>query len=173
MDVYGSQLWNFNEKYVNEFYIAWRKIIRKIWGLPYNTHNKFIHIVNNCLPINLILEKEIMSFIFSIIISNKKNVHSIVDEILHCSNSTFAENYRYFMYKYSISKEDWYKRKIDITYKVHRFYSHNGNLTDDILCSVIKDLCDMKQRWGHPLYNSSNLLTMEEVQYALTHLCTE
>jgi exonuclease III len=157
MDVYGSQLWNFNEKYVNEFYIAWRKIIRKIWGLPYNTHNKFIHIVNNCLPINLILEKKCMSFIFSTINSTNKTVHSIVDEILHCSNSTFAENYRYFMYKYSISKEDWYKRKIDITYKVHRFYSHNGNLTDDILCSVIKDLWAMLYRTGFFVMATSSL----------------
>ena len=61
MNVYGSQLWCFNNyKSVERFYIAWRKSIRRTWRLYKRTHNVLINLINTsrCLPINLILEKK-------------------------------------------------------------------------------------------------------------------
>ena len=44
MNVYGSQLWCFNDyKSVERFYIAWRKTIRRIWHLDKRTHNVLIN----------------------------------------------------------------------------------------------------------------------------------
>ena len=74
MNVYGSQLWCFNDyKSVERFYIAWRKTIRRIWRLDKRTHNVLINLINRCLPINLILEKkDVLSIygIFSIVHMN-------------------------------------------------------------------------------------------------------
>ena len=73
MNVYGSQLWCFNDyKSVERFYIAWRKTIRRIWRLDKRTHNVLINLINRCLPINLILEKNVLSIygIFSIVHMN-------------------------------------------------------------------------------------------------------
>ena len=57
MNVYGSQIWAFNKTYLNKFYVAWRKAIRRIWKLPYRTHNNLLHLINLCLPIDVTLEK--------------------------------------------------------------------------------------------------------------------
>ena len=63
MNVYGSQLWCFNDyKSVERFYIAWRKTIRRIWRLDKRTHNVLINLINRCLPINLILEKRCVKY---------------------------------------------------------------------------------------------------------------
>ena len=42
MHMYGSELWNLNCRYVDEFKVAWRKVKRQIWRLPSNTHNVII-----------------------------------------------------------------------------------------------------------------------------------
>ena len=42
MHMYGSELWNLNWRYVDEFKVAWRKVKRRIWRLPNNTHNVII-----------------------------------------------------------------------------------------------------------------------------------
>ena len=60
MNVYGSQLWCFNNyKSVERFYIAWRKTIRRI---DKKTHNVLTNLINGCLPINLMLEKGCIKF---------------------------------------------------------------------------------------------------------------
>ena len=35
---YGSVLWNLTNVNITRFYIAWRKCVRRIWGLPRQTH---------------------------------------------------------------------------------------------------------------------------------------
>ena len=42
MHLYGSELWNLNCRYVDEFKVAWRKVKRRISRLPSNTHDVII-----------------------------------------------------------------------------------------------------------------------------------
>ena len=58
LDVYGSQLWNFGSKMVDPFYVAWRKMVRLIWGLPYTTHCNLLPYINDSIPINVALEQK-------------------------------------------------------------------------------------------------------------------
>ena len=63
MNIYGSQLWSYNDfRAVERFYTAWRKTIRRIWRIDKRTHNLLINVINNCLPINLLLEKKLNLF---------------------------------------------------------------------------------------------------------------
>ena len=39
MHTYGSELWNLNCSYSDDFKVAWRKVKRRMWELPCNTHN--------------------------------------------------------------------------------------------------------------------------------------
>ena len=39
MSLYGCELFNYNSNYISELYVAWRKVIRKIFKLPMRTHN--------------------------------------------------------------------------------------------------------------------------------------
>ena len=41
--------------------------IRKLWVLPNATHCKYLHTINNSLPIDLMLEKRCLKFIWSVL----------------------------------------------------------------------------------------------------------
>ena len=110
MYVYGSQLWCFNDyKSVERFYIAWRKTIRRIWRLDKRTHNVLINLINRCLPINLILEKRCIKYIWNLFNSSHELHKAIVRNCFYNKGSTLAENIRYLMYKYDITINDWHQ----------------------------------------------------------------
>ena len=52
-DAYGCQLWNFESREVHNLYVARRKVVRKLWHLPYITHCNLLHTINNPLPIQI------------------------------------------------------------------------------------------------------------------------
>ena len=58
MNVYGSQLWCFNDyKSVEGFKSRGKKTVRRIWRIDKRTHNVATNLINGCLPIDLMLEK--------------------------------------------------------------------------------------------------------------------
>ena len=61
MHMYGCELWNLSYDPIEKFKIAWRKVKRRIWNLPYTTHNVLVH--NLSSNINILLEKRIIKFI--------------------------------------------------------------------------------------------------------------
>ena len=65
LDAYGSQLWLFLNNSVKLYYTAWRNVIRKAWCLPFTTHCRFLHTINNFLPIDVQLEKKCLKFLHS------------------------------------------------------------------------------------------------------------
>ena len=64
MNVYRFKLWRLNNKFVERFYVVWRKSVRKIWRLDNITHNALINVINGCLPVNLMLEKRCIIHVF-------------------------------------------------------------------------------------------------------------
>ena len=38
LDEYGSQLWHFDSKMVEPYYVSWRNMVRLLWNLPRTTH---------------------------------------------------------------------------------------------------------------------------------------
>ena len=55
LDLYGSRLWNYSKHDVNQFYVAWRKTIRRLWKIPNTTHcnllsTRIIIIINSSEP---------------------------------------------------------------------------------------------------------------------------
>ena len=48
MNVYESSLWRYNNhNQLERFCISWQ-IIRKLWKIPYRTHNSPLHLNNKC-----------------------------------------------------------------------------------------------------------------------------
>ena len=108
-DAYGCQLWNFESREVHNFYVAWRKVVRKLWRLPYITHCNLLHTINNLLPIQISLEKRGVKSIWSCLNSDNCVVKTISQLATKLSRSVFGHNYRYFSYKYSIMSHQWYE----------------------------------------------------------------
>ena len=73
MNVYGSSLWRYNNlRNIERFCISWRKAIRKLWKIPYRTHNDLVYLINKCDPIVSILEKRCAKFLWNLF--NSDNV---------------------------------------------------------------------------------------------------
>ena len=49
-DAYGWQLRNLESREVHHFYIDQRKVVCKLWRLPYINHCNLMHTINNSLP---------------------------------------------------------------------------------------------------------------------------
>ena len=63
VDLNGSQLWKYSNNDVNAFYIAWRKVVRRIWKIPSTTHCNLLPAINRYLPIEFLMEKGCAKFI--------------------------------------------------------------------------------------------------------------
>ena len=59
--MYGSELWNLNCSYTDDFKCAWRKVKRRTWKLPCNTHNAIVQ--NLTYSINDQLDVRLKKFI--------------------------------------------------------------------------------------------------------------
>ena len=106
MHMYGCELWDLNCNYIKDFKVAWRKIKRRIWRLPYRAHNAIVHQLS--YDIDHQLETRMIKFVHLCLNHCNHVCRSIIFSKLHCIKSTFASNYKYLSYRYNISHSDWY-----------------------------------------------------------------
>ena len=90
----------FYDKSVKTFYVAWRRTNRKLWALPSTTHCKYLHPINNSLPMILYLKNVVRSSFGLIYNSNNTIVKSVSSSAIMYSYSTLGENYRFLSDKY-------------------------------------------------------------------------
>ena len=68
-------------------------------------------LINNyiqCYPIDIILEKICIKFIWGLMNSEHILFNNIIKFSLFNMSTTIGENIKYFMYKYNITMSDWY-----------------------------------------------------------------
>ena len=109
MNVYGSSLWRYNNhNNIERFCIAWRKAIRRLWKIPYRTHNALVYLINESNSISIILEKRCVKFLWNLLNSDNVLFRRICRYSIYNSNTTMGENIRYFTYKYNVLYDDWF-----------------------------------------------------------------
>lgn len=74
MSVYGSNLWDFDSKYVSDFFCAWRKCVRRVWGLPYTTHCNLLPAIAMDFPVEFQIYKRFFNFFKSAVCSENSVV---------------------------------------------------------------------------------------------------
>ena len=95
MNIYGSPLWKYYDKKLLElFYVAWRKLLRRVWNISNVTHNNLLPYIHNCHPIEVILEKRCIKFVWSLFNSNYALYSNILRLSLQNDNLTMGENVR-------------------------------------------------------------------------------
>ena len=104
LNLYGSSLWNYSKDRVNNMFVAWRKVVRKL--LPNMTHCNLLSTINSFLPIEIALEKRCAKpkLIHSCLNSNNMIIKSTSISALTTYRSQFGDNYRYICYKYKIPR---------------------------------------------------------------------
>ena len=50
---YGAELWNLGAKSIKDIYVTWRKGLRRVWGIPIDTHSDLLTPMCNSIPIFL------------------------------------------------------------------------------------------------------------------------
>ena len=96
MSLYGSQLWNYeNLSVVEPLYIAWRKCIRRIYSIPYNTHCKLVHLICEDDSIQVKLHKRFVRFLVNARRSSNKLVSIVANCALNGSSSKACKSLNY------------------------------------------------------------------------------
>ena len=140
MSLYGCEIWNYNSRYIDEMFIAWRKIMRKLFKLPNRTHNYIVCGIIECISIKL--DRRLAKFVYSMLNSRNLTVFKLIRLFLQSDSSTFAENVRYLMYKYEIPIFVWERDFSDVIK-----YVHNKQVISPIQLSEVdsvKELCKMR-----------------------------
>ena len=166
---YGASIYLTSDLSVERFYVAWRKTIRRIWKLDNRTHNALINLINGCLPVNLILEKRCIKFIWNRFNSRYELHKSVVKYSFYNGGSTLAENIRYLMYKYDISIDDWDE---PLSYVVNKVLKHNTDhliINNVFTANVIIDLCHERYNYYQYLLH---LYSHVELKDFLKSVCT-
>ena len=91
LDAYASQLWDYEDKCIEIHYVTWRKVLRKVWKFPNLTHYNLLLVITNCLPLNIILEKRLLKFIWSIINSQNLIINNVFKFTLNNRRSVLGK----------------------------------------------------------------------------------
>ena len=109
MSLYGSELWNYNSRYVEEIFVAWRKTMRKLFKLPCRTHTYIVCGIT--ADISIKLHRRATKFMHSMIHDSDNDTVKLMTAFFLSTEASFlAENFRYIMYTYNIPMFTWYIR---------------------------------------------------------------
>ncbi len=160
LNVYGSQIWTYNDAYINTFYTCYRKAIRRIWNIPNRTHNNLVYLIDNTHPINVILEKRCIKYLWTLINSECHLYRQLTEYSTYNMTTTLGENKRYFMFKYNISQSDW-NQPIHVLY--HKIDMYCKIIITDVnrcTAAVIREMCESRDSCVPHLLNLSELKLM-------------
>ena len=156
----------YDKKLLELFYVAWRKSLRRVWNISNVTHNNLLPYIHNCHPIEVILEKRCIKFVWSLFNSNYALYSNILRLSLQNGNSTMGENVRYLMHKYGIVNSDW-SQNINILYsKIESYSNRLLNIEHKCTGSVIRELCETRDSYNTQFFERRELL------YVIEMLCT-
>ena len=60
---YGCELWDLSNGCINNVCVTWRKGLRRVWRLPYNTHNELLPVLCNILHVIDVICKRVLYFV--------------------------------------------------------------------------------------------------------------
>ena len=160
MNIYGSQMWQFNTRFVNQFFTCWRKAIRRLWKIPFRTHNNLVHLINKSHSIDIILEKRCIKYIWKLINNEHDLYNTIVKYSLYNNSTTIGENIRYFMYKYKITVDEW-DQPLKVLYdKIDKYICQFKKLDIECTAMAVRELCESRDSYDTQIFGRAELNTV-------------
>ena len=158
MSVYGSCLWDYDSVNVNAFYIAWRKCCRRMFNVPYRTHNIFIHYLED-EDSDIQLHLRFLNIIGKMINSDNQIVQLCSNMAIKGSRSNVSKTVNVVCEKYKFDKS--LLHSVNCTFKCVKVDN-----PDIAQCDVIRDF----------LIASEDIFTSNEdkqnCKYIVNFLCT-
>ena len=75
---YGSELWNLTNNNLEDYCIAWRKSLRRLWSLPYNSSQLSTALTSFTIPLFDEICRRVTNFIYSCLHSDSRFIRSVV-----------------------------------------------------------------------------------------------
>ena len=144
---YGSQIWPLYKKELfNRISINWRKSLKRIWRLPYNTHCDILPLLASQAPIEIQLKCRFLKFYRSLIESDNNLVKYLSNVMIFAYESTMSGNIRQILYDLNIEISELAEFSLEDFKKMYynKWYS-NVNNEYLIHSKVIFDLIVMKE----------------------------
>ena len=104
MSLYGCQLWDYSKPSIEEICISWRKGVRKIYNIPYNTHRRFLHLICNDTSIKVKLHRCFLKFFIGVSNHTNPNIRFLSRLASHGSLSKTSSNLNIVCSLYKIDK---------------------------------------------------------------------
>ena len=133
-----------------------------IWKLLFRTHINLLHTINNCYPIEFILEKRCIKFLHFCLSSDNLVISNVAKSSCDNCYSTFGDNVRYFSHKYNIASKKWMEPFTDLLPCLF----DNSSTPDLPVAHTIRELALCRDD------NSTFLLTSVEMSQIIEYLCT-
>ena len=75
---YGAELWNLECEDLESYGAVWRTGLRRIWGLPFNSHGNIVSLISSTVPITSILAQRFVNFVYKCLNCSSDLIHFIV-----------------------------------------------------------------------------------------------
>ena len=86
---YGCELWSLTNRTIQDFCIAWRRSLRRVRGLPLQTHGVLLPVLSQCLPVLDEICRRSLNFVRSCLHHNSDLIRFLaVHGVFHARSSS-------------------------------------------------------------------------------------
>lgn len=162
--IYGSELWSLNNDTIEVFCVAWRKALRRVLNLPYNTHSYFLPILSNTLPIFDELCKRSARFITSCLFAPSRLVRSVsmFSVVFAKFDSPLGSNALFCCNRFGWSYNSFISHSVPLNNSFFEQWNEN-NLTDIELNTAISLMDILLIREGHYVFSTNCFLSAAQI----------
>ena len=97
---YGSQTWKLNGRHVEELHVCWRKIVRRLLGVPRTTRTVLIPYLMNCKPFMHQLGARFLKMVKSVHKSGNRKLSWLIE--MCTTSGTIKANLQYISQKWHL-----------------------------------------------------------------------
>ena len=155
---YGSQLWDFSNSSVAQYFTAWRKCVRKLWGLSPRTHGYLLPGICDDNVIEQQLHNRSLNFVRSCLHSTNSVLRICINRALNGSHSAISNTMAFLRHRYYLSSESLFMKSTSCIREAFRTRPEEQRI------SQIRDFAITRHS-----SNGEDMIVLDEI---LEFLCT-
>ena len=159
------------------FYTQWRKAVCKVLWLSSRTHVKYLPIITDSMPVEILSYNRFLNFYNSMKNASNNIVKYISNMSRYSISSTMGRNLNYVLYKCNVNLEDLniMESKPFIMICTERWVNNISD-NDFINASLIRDLINVRDgQYDLNIEENGNIINLfnrDECTFLLNYLCT-
>jgi hypothetical protein len=163
---YGSSLWNLYGAAVKSLYTTWNIAIRKLMGLPYCTHTRYLAFISDLKHIRFILKRRFLHFLRNLLKSDNVLICNLSNMVTSNAQTPTGATLSRILSEYDIDikASEFNTRCDDACMLMDLKYGLVHGLSDEELskCTVIKELLKCVHGEQHCVLNYNECIELIE-----------